>query len=825
MWIGSDSGVTILNDKDKPIHISKSDGLPSSKVTALIENYQGNIYIGTDKGIVKLLTGSIDDKKAFEFQPLPINGADISVNSILEDKGKNIWIATAKSGAYILKKDNQFEHITKRNGLLTNSLNELFLDRSGNLWIGTNGAGLIKFGHKAFTYFSGIEGLNNPSIFSIVSDNDNNIWVSTIEDGIYKYNGVESTQYTIKDGLGSNAVRSSVKDKDGALWFATSNGLSKYHNGKFKTYTVSDGLPINNTRALLIDKNGMLWIGTYGAGLVRFKDGKFTTFTTKKDGLSHDYIHTLFEDSKGNIWIGTGNGVTKYNSGIFTDYKTSKGFCNLYIGSITEDKHGKIWFGTDRCVVRYDGIDFKPITVEDGLSSGVIYLLHSDKQGNVWVGTNNGIDKISLDSYGQIKRIKNYKSKQGFKGIECNSRAIYEDKKNNLWIGTVKGLVKYNPTEDKTNVFEPIIHITNVKLFFEDVNWLNYTSSLIKWNNLPDNLVLDHDNNHLTFEFSAINLTFPEGIQYRFKLTPFDKQWYNTINKKFATYSNLPPGNYTFSVIARNEDGLWNQEPATFSFTIKTPFWKEWWVLLLFTIGVFYIIYKISSFKEKQQRKISRELEKKVKERTLQIETQHDEKEILLKEIHHRVKNNMQVIISLLSIQSGYTKDEAALSLFDEAKNRIRSMALIHEKMYQTGDLAHIDFQDYIMALTNDLISTYSINCDIFLDIKIDKVKFGIDTLIPLGLLLNEIISNSLKYAFLKTDKGQITIHLSYNEDKNIYTMVIGDNGIGMPKGILEKEDTTLGIELIKIFVAQLDGEIERMDKKGTFYKIIFLPR
>ena len=227
----------------------------------------------------------------------------------------------------------------------------------------------------------------------------------------------------------------------------------------------------------------------------------------------------------------------------------------------------------------------------------------------------------------------------------------------------------------------------------------------------------------------------------------------------------------------------------------------------------------------KQQLKVNNELEKKVKERTSLIESQKNEKEILLKEIHHRVKNNMQVIISLLSIQSNYTSDKKAIALFDEAKNRIRSMALIHEKMYQTGDLALIDFQDYIMALTNDLISTYSINCDIFLDIKIDKVKFGIDTLIPLGLLFNEIISNTLKYAFINKKKGKIIIHLSYDEKQNSYSLLIGDNGLGMPTGMLEKEDGSLGMELIKIFVSQLDGTIERLKDTGTLYQIIFLPR
>jgi ligand-binding sensor domain-containing protein/two-component sensor histidine kinase len=823
IWVGTNNGITIITKKES-IFISQKDGLLSNNTTAIEEDFDGNIFIGSKKGLTKILAGSIDNHKEFQYNHSLLDGVIISVTDIIKDKEKNLWIATEKNGAYVLNANKTTNHITKKNGLITNSLTTLFLDRSGNLWIGTNGAGLIKFGNKAFTYFNKIPGLNSPSIFSITEDLNDNIWITTNDEGVFKYDGTTSTQYTINSGFKSKNVRSSLLDKHGNLWFATTNGLTRLKNGVFKTFTTNDGLPSNDTRSLLLDNEGNLWIGTYGKGLSKYDYSSFRNFTTK-DGLSHDYIHVLFQDSENNIWIGTGNGATKYKNGKFTSLAGAKGFCNSYIGSITEDKFGQVWFGTDRCAVRYDGLDFKPITIKDGLSSGVIYFMHGDKKGNIWIGTNNGIDKVSFDSYGQINRIKNYKSKQGFKGVECNSRAIFEDKKNNLWIGTVKGLVKYDPTQDKTNVFEPNININNIKLFFEDINWLNYSKELIKWNNLPENLVLDYDENHLTFEFSAVNLTFPEDIQYKFKLTPFDENWFNSTDQTYATYSNLPPGKYTFNVRARNEDGVWNQQPASYDFTIISPWFKRWWVILIITLIIFYIIFKISSFKEKQQLKISRELEVKVKERTKLIESQRDEKEILLKEIHHRVKNNMQVIISLLSIQSGYTKDEAALALFDEAKNRIRSMALIHEKMYQTGDLAHIDFQDYIMALTNDLIDTYSINCDIFLDIKIDKVKFGIDTLIPLGLLLNEIISNALKYAFSDTNKGIVVINLTIDDNKDSYTLIVGDNGSGMEKGILEKEEGSLGMELIKIFVNQLEGKIERIDKKGTFFEINFNPQ
>jgi len=822
IWLATNQGIIFINSKDT-IQINTSNGLISNQINCINEDGDGNFLIGSNAGATKLLSGSVDNRSHFEFESIVIPN-DANVKSIITDKDKDIWYATSNYGAFVQHTNSTISQITKNNGLKNNHLIKIFEDKSGNLWIGTSGSGLIKLGTKAFTYYDNIEGLNSHSIYSIIEDNNQNIWVSTGDEGIYKYDGEKIVHFDERNGVQGKSFRSSVKDKNGNLWFASERGLVKYSNGRFTTYTTANGLPTNNIKTLLIKRNGDLWIGTNGAGLVHYDFKKFTIYNTKQGNITHDYIHSLFEDSKGNLWFGTGSGVNKYSKGKFTNYANSKGFCNLYIGSIAEDKNGNMWFGTDRCVVRYDGVDFKPITIEDGLSSNVIYLLLGDKRGNIWVGTNKGIDKISLNSYGHINKIKNYNAPEGFRGIECNSRAIYEDQKENLWIGTVSGLIKYNPKEDKSNIFEPVIHLNKVKLFFEDVNWLNYSKDFDAWNNLPKNVTLEHNENHLTFEFSGINLTHPEYVQYSFKLEPIDKDWFPSTKKTSATYSNLSPGKYVFNVKARNNDGIWTQQAATFEFTIEAAFWETWWFYVVIAIIILYLLFKITSFKEKQQIKVSKELEKKVRERTILIEKQRDEKEILLKEIHHRVKNNLQVINSLLSIQSSYTSDPKSLALFDEAKNRIRSMALIHEKMYQTGDLAHIDFQDYIIALTNDLISTYSINCDIFLDIKIDEVKFDIDTIIPIGLLLNEIISNTLKYAFVDRKKGRIIMHLTHKSD-NTYQLVAGDDGVGMDKNILEQEDVSLGMELIKIFVEQLDGKIERLEKEGTIYQIEFHSR
>lgn len=840
IWIGTDNGITVIQG-NKTIHLSTKNGLPSNYISAIVEDPSGNYWIGTDNGVVKLLAGSLSNE-VIELEANLLKGIDTSVHDLLIDEEKNIWVATQLNGIYIISSTSEITHLTSDNGLSSNLITSLFIDNTGNIWVASDG--IVKISKNAFTSYPKIKGLNDPTIYCITEDLEGNIWLGT-DKGIYKYDGINITQYTTADGLAGNLIEASITDLKGDLWFGTSKGLCKYNKGKFKTFTTKDGLPGNNIMSLLLDKEGNIWIGTLD-GFSKYNYQTFKNYSTK-DGLSQKHVTSFLEDSKENMWIGTTNGVNKYKDGELTSYLHVKEICDHFINNLTEDNSGNIWLITGQCIMVYDGLDFKPLAPKEDLSSDVTYFLHNDANGNLWRGTYNGIEQITIDSNGQLLNIKNYKLSKDDKGIECNSGAVYEDSKHNIWFGTLKGLFKYNPTQNKIDISAPIVHLNQLKLFFNDVDWLTYAEKLTKWNHLPANLVLPYDQNHLTFEFSALNLSAPKNVQYQFILAPFDKEWSQPTTKKAVSYSNLPAGDYTFKVKARNLNGAWNQHPTSYSFTITKPWFKEWWLILIVIVVVFFSINKISSFKEQQQqRKISRFLEAKVKERTALIETQKnekdallkekdiflkekdnllEEKEILLKEIHHRVKNNMQVIISLISIQSSFTKDDDALLLFEGAKNRIHSMALIHERMYQTGDLTSIDIQDYITTLTNDLIRTYTINCEIFLNISIYKTMFIIDTLIPLGLLINEIISNALKYAFIGAEKGQILIHLSFDPEEDIYTLLIGDNGIGMPLGVLEKEDGTLGLELIKIFAAQLDGEIKRVKEKGTMYKIKFPPR
>jgi len=224
------------------------------------------------------------------------------------------------------------------------------------------------------------------------------------------------------------------------------------------------------------------------------------------------------------------------------------------------------------------------------------------------------------------------------------------------------------------------------------------------------------------------------------------------------------------------------------------------------------IIGTLSSGKDvTEQRKAEEKLKSSLKE-----------KEVLLREIHHRVKNNMQIISSLLRLQSRQIKDEKTLDMFSMSQNRIRSMALIHESLYKSKNLARIDFYDYVSKLTTHLFSMYRVGIGtINLKVELKDVYLDINKAIPCGLVISELVSNSLKHAFPGARKGEIAVRMKTDE-RGKQTLIVKDTGVGFPEGLDFRETESLGMQLVTDLVKQLKGTIELKKIKGTEFKIVF---
>jgi PAS domain S-box-containing protein len=198
-----------------------------------------------------------------------------------------------------------------------------------------------------------------------------------------------------------------------------------------------------------------------------------------------------------------------------------------------------------------------------------------------------------------------------------------------------------------------------------------------------------------------------------------------------------------------------------------------------------------------------------------------NEKELLLREIHHRVKNNMQIISSLLNLQRSYIQDAEADNILQESQGRVKSMALVHEKLYQTDDLSKINVAEYIRSLSMNLFHSYTVKPGIKLTLDVGEVYFNIDTAVPLGLIINELVSNSLKYAFCDRENGEISISLKETDDSGIYHLKVRDDGVGFPSDLDFNNTPSLGLKLVNTLVNQLDGEIELVTNGGTIIHII----
>lgn len=631
-WIGTSEGLCFL-ENNKIIGVSI---LKNQSINCLYYTSDNGLWIGTNNGLYNLNNDQLTLYSVFD---------GLTNNSVLCISKNNITnelIIGTQNGLSVLnlvtKKILNY-HIS--NGLLDETINVITCDEEGLIWIGGKN-GLLSFNGKEFTYFTIRQDNNSNNIVSLLIDYEKNLWIGT-HNGLFKYRGKGFASYTKDDGLGGAFVYQIIKDKNNNLWLTTeNNGVFKFENGFFKNYSAKNGLLDNTTKCILENEDGSIWVGT-SLGISKFKNEKFENLIYGANFKQQAPINCFFKDKQNNIWVGGRNGLCcmkKYKSNyITTYYKLPTNISDYDVWSIKQDNNGNIWAGTYLAgLYKLEGQQFvnqnaktktdietvleiefdnnnnlfgatlngvlilntntfetKFLSEKDGLNSELVYSIKiSANKKYLWAGTNQGISKINLEKLNQnITDIISFNKADGFSGVECNTHGIFEDEESNIWFGTVNGLIKYSPKEFILNDNLSKTNISNFKLAFKDTI-------------LNKNVQLNYFNNNITIYFDGISLTNPDKVLYTYKLEGFDKSWSPNTEINYAKYDNLPAGNYTFKVKSCNSEGIWNIEPTTFSFEIKSPFYKTWWFTLIIVIGVstiIILIFRVRLFqiKRKQQ--------------------------------------------------------------------------------------------------------------------------------------------------------------------------------------------------------------------------------
>jgi ligand-binding sensor domain-containing protein/serine phosphatase RsbU (regulator of sigma subunit) len=637
IWFGTmeDGVIRYTPESKKFTYFDTSQGLHNNFVRSINEDIQGNIYVGTILGINRINRSGIIQKVNIPREE------NVGFLSILPDNKNNLWMAT-NEGVY---KYNgfAFRQYKDKNGLASNKLLSAMQDREGNFWFGTDGFGVSKFAGEAFVSYSVQDSLPGDYITAIFQDSKKNVWLGIKGFGVIRFQNGKYLQYKLNandraHSLSDNWVQTISEDNNGNIFFGTQEGLSIYDGTSFHNLSSKDGLPDNIIYSIIRDKDGLMWIGTIN-GLCYY-DGKLhpvNAVNNLKSEREKFRIYNIYQDRNRTFWLASENCLIKYDGKTAMVYNKTNGFTDKRVTSIVQDKKGRLWFGTDEGVFAYDYTSFDNIGEARGLASNKVYLMQTDELNNLWVGTNKGLDRIDLQEYYASGKIilKHYGKEEGLKGVECNSNAAMKDAEGNLWFGTIKGVTVYNPHFDKINRQEAITRITGIRLFFQnaDNDLKKYSEGHDSLSGLPKKLVLPYDKNHVTFDFIGVCITNPNKVKYQFRLEGADNDWFPPTSKTEATYSSLSPGDYTFYLKAMNNDGLWNEKPVTFKFSILPPWWKTWWFYTLVTVLAFGSLYLFIAVRTQNLKKAKIELEQEVELRTFQLRQEKEKVEVINKEV------------------------------------------------------------------------------------------------------------------------------------------------------------------------------------------------
>lgn len=650
IWVGTDHGLNRLKD-GKITDYAARDALSKNTVIALCEDQGGTLWVGTSGGVSWLKDGRVIEYTAGQ------GLLQANVRAIYEGPDGSIWIGSYGSGMYRFK-DDILTNYGVREGLSNNTVRSIYQDREGSLWLGTGG-GLNRFRDGRFTAYTSKGGLSNDTVLSIYEDVEDNLWIGTHGGGLNRLKDSKFLTYTKQEGLSSNMVRAIYEDRQGGVWigtdggglnllkdhrlsaYTTKNGLtnnsvgaihesrdgtlwvgtfdggvSRLKDGKFTTLTTSNELASNSVRAIYEDRQGSLWVSSYGGGLGRLRDGEFTTYTTR-NGLINDMVVSISEDRGGALWIGARGGLSRFKDNVFTNYTTQDGLSNETVLTVYEDSEGSLWIGTSGGGLnRFKDQKFTSFTTKQGLFDDLIYQILEDDQGNFWMSCNKGIFRVSkqelnLFAEGKIKSITSthYSTADGMLSNECNGGsqpAGWKTRDGRLWFLTTKGVVVIDPSNLRLNLRQPPVRIEQVIVDTRQV--------------APDKEAeLAPGTNKLEFQYTGLSFVAPDKVSFKYKLEGFDKDWIDAGTRRTAYYTNIPPGRYRFRVLACNNDGVWNEAGAVFSFYVRPRIYQTYWFYLvcLATFGL--VIAAGHRLRVRGMQTRAHELLKVVAERTQQL--------------------------------------------------------------------------------------------------------------------------------------------------------------------------------------------------------------
>lgn len=865
IWIGTfGEGVDVLNPETgvvRNINAGTTDKhLSNNLVLTLCKDNKGNIWIGTLSGGLNCWIRSENKIRVYKS-----GGANAISDNIVRaisqpDTGK-LYIGTEKGLNILDLAQDKFtvytNHTNDPYSLSDNAVYSIYADKEGGIWLGT--------------YFGGVN-------YFVRGGPGFNFYYPT----------------GAADGLSGKAVSCFLEDRPGYFWVGTENGGLNYfdsHSGRFQKYPFIPGqetLSYNNIHALYKDKAGNLWVGTFSGGLniINLKTGKIKHYLSNASdptSISSNSIYSINEDRSGNIWVGTVKGLNIYDKqkDAFIRVK-EKDLQNSCIYEVYEDATGNIWIATYEngviCRKAANNEWVKYAAENSGLSSNRVIALHDDGIGNIWLGTDGGgLSKLNIRS----QKFTNF---LGHNGMPPVIFGILQDRQGYLWLSTNDGILKFSEKGNSALSFTNIsnfsnrlynynayykasdgrmlmgsingfstfypgqlallpgknnVVLTNFKLFNKEVSFNDKNSPLSVSPGYARTLKLNYNQSVISFEYAALNYKDPGRIKYAYMMQGFDDNWNIVGTQRNATYTNLPPGHYTFKVKATDVYGNWNEPVAAIAVMVKPPFYRTTLAYIFYIFSFAAGIWLLKNyFKRREQAKNAIKLER------MNVQREHEfyqQKMEFFTTMAHEIRTPLSLVMAPLEkLLSAEEKPETLRQLNVMEQNTQRLQTLVNQLL----DFRRIESDIYTIKKERiELVSYIHALYSRFSPIAAQKgIKFNMATEVNQLVVdadaeaLQKILSNLLINAF-KFARSFVEIKISVPDAGKVagggVSVSVSDDGVGIPQDQLQNVfkpffkvtspehkiknigGTGIGLSLAKALTEKHEGRLDVQSKPG----------
>jgi signal transduction histidine kinase/ligand-binding sensor domain-containing protein/CheY-like chemotaxis protein/AraC-like DNA-binding protein len=845
LWIGNHlDGLIKLNVKTgaREEYSMRNKKLESDFFTAVKEDSKGDIWVTTDGG--GLFNYDHQSNSFKVFQNDPDNLSSLGSNAVYcfyESEPGLYWIGTYEAGISVLKSNRKKILKFTANGEAGKKLPQKCVlafapAKDGKVWVGTDGGGLSLFDPKTYEFKYYTEengGVCANVVKSLLADKENNLWCGSFRKGLCKINIAHKSKVNFTSNINKEnrklfndhvwAIGEIDQDK---IWMGLlAGGIDVYDN---KSQTISRSVldtigsgELGRTTVFVImkDSKKRIWIGTETMGAICYDPAsdtylRFKFENEKNTTIRSNDVRDIFEDSKGNFWFATGRGglnkLLDINKNLFQSY-----------------------------------------TMKDGLPSDHILAILEDDKNNLWLSSDKGISCFKVKE----RKFLNFGVEDGLQSLEFRDCSKLKTGDGFMYFGGIDGFNMFHPDSLHINTVSPMVVISDFKIFDHSLkNNVFYNGKAYADRSISKatEIVLNPEDLVFSIEFAALSFIYPAYNRYAYKLEGFDNNWtYVNADKRFASYTNLNPGEYIFRVMAANKDGIWNQKVTSLKIIVLPPWWMTWWfkiVMILFTLGgISLLIYlRTRSVREK-----NRMLEEEVRKRTADLLESKNEvmrKNIILEQNNQEMSKKTERILEqqeeILRQKSeveqlNRTKDKFFSIIAHDLRNPVYALNVLSKEIRkefqptgalgrelmnhmevsservkdlvlnllewtktQTGNIKVNPAKNYVYNLIEENIELHSPQASqkqINISVMVDDSLFMIADYNMVNTIIRNVLGNAIKYT---PRRGQIEIFSYTDQDEVI--LAFRDSGVGIPGDELDRLINTAG------FVSKLgtDNEI-----------------